>query len=172
VETLVVGGTVLCALVVLNPLLTLALIKRMRSLQESMAGLVLSRDPALPQPGEKVGRFSATTVDGAPFTEAVLQDGKTLVGFFAPGCRPCASLRAQLLASPPPMPLMAFVEGAPEEADAMALGVSLKSVARVAFLGQDDSVTRAIKQAGFPTLVIVERGVVTAAGHYLHEILP
>ncbi|NVJ07630.1 hypothetical protein HUW63_20595 [Myxococcus sp. AM001] len=171
VETLVVGGVILSVLVVGNLLLTLALVGRLRTLQELIANQVVLRDPALPQKGEQVGSFEATTLDGETFTDAVLREGKTLVGFFTTGCRPCSSLRKQLLDSPPGMPLMAF-EGDPNDPQTLELGASLKQVARVAFLTEGDSVTRAIKQAGYPTLVLVERGVVAASGHHLHEVLP
>ncbi|AEI61955.1 TlpA family protein disulfide reductase [Corallococcus macrosporus] len=172
IETLVVGGVILSVLVVGNLLLTLALVGRLRALQEMIANQVVLRDPALPQKGEPVGSFEATTLEGEAFTDAVLREGKTLVGFFTTGCRPCSSLRKQLVDSPPGMPLMAFVEGDPDDPQTLELGASLKQVARVAFLTEGDSVTRAIKQAGYPTLVLVERGVVAASGHHLHEVLP
>jgi hypothetical protein len=170
-ETLMVGGVVLAVMVVGNLLLTLALVGRLRTLQEMISNQVVLRDPALPVKGDEVGRFEAKTVQGEAFTDAVLRDGRTLVGFFASGCRPCASVRKQLLESPPGMPLMAFIEGDPGDPDTVALSDSLKHVARVALLSEGDSVTRAIKQAGYPTLVLVDRGVVAASGHYVHEVL-
>jgi hypothetical protein len=171
IETLVVGGVILAVLVVANLWLTFALIGRLRTLQEMVANQVILRDPLLPQKGEEVGRFEATTIEGEAFTDAVLREGKTLVGFFATGCRVCSSVRKQLLDSPPGMPFMAFIEGDPGDPDTVAVGESLKHVARVALLSDGDSVTRAIKQAGYPTLVLVDRGVVAASGHYLHEVL-
>ncbi|RKG89194.1 hypothetical protein D7W82_07995 [Corallococcus sp. CA049B] len=172
VEILVVGGAILAVLVVLNLLLTLALIGRLRKLQETVANQVPTRDPALPLEGDKVGRFEATTVEGDSVTDAVLADGQTLIGFFTPGCRPCSSVREKLIASPPGMPILAFIEGSPEDPDVVSLGASLKQVARVAYLNDGDSITRAVKQAGYPTLVLVDKGVVAAAGHFVHEVLP
>ncbi|MCY1018163.1 TlpA family protein disulfide reductase [Pyxidicoccus sp. MSG2] len=171
IETLVVGGVILAVLVVANLMLTLGLIGRLRTLQEMVNNQVIVRDPFLPQKGEEVGRFEATTMDGEAFTDAALREGKTLVGFFATGCRVCSSVRKQLLESPPGMPLMAFIEGDPGDPDTLAVGASLKHMARVALLSDGDSVTRAIKQAGYPTLVLVDKGVVAASGHYLHEVL-
>lgn len=172
IQVLAVGGAVLAVLVVLNLVLTFALIGRLRTLQETVANQVPARDPALPKPGDEVGRFETTTSEGEPLTDNTLREGTTLVGFFTPGCRPCANVRKLLLASPPSIPLLAFVEGSPEDPEALALGTSLSQVARVAYLTEGDPVTQAIKQAGYPTLVLVERGVVAASGHYLHEVLP
>lgn len=172
IQLLAVGGGVLAVLVAINLLLTFALIGRLRTLQETVANSVPARDPALPKPGEVVGRFETTTTEGEPLTDNALREGKTLVGFFTPGCRPCANVRQLLITSPPDIPLLAFVEGTPEDPEAQALGKSLSQVARVAFLTEGDAVTRAIKQAGYPTLVLVERGVVAASGHWLHEVLP
>ncbi|QSQ25549.1 hypothetical protein JY651_11700 [Pyxidicoccus parkwayensis] len=170
IETLVVGGVVLAVLVLGNLWLTFAIVGRVRTLQEMMNNQLILRDPLLPQKGETVGRFEATTMDGETFTDAALKEGKTLIGFFATGCRVCASVRKQLVESPPGMPLMAFIEGDPDDPDTLAVGASLKHMAKVALLSDGDSVTRAIKQAGYPTLVIVDKGVVAASGHYLHEV--
>jgi len=171
-QLLAVGGAVLAVLVVLNLLLTFALIGRLRALQEAVSQLPAARDPALPQPGDPVGPFQATTQGGESVSDSALRAGVTLVGFFTPGCRPCTTVREQLLASPPAVPMLAFVEGGPEDEASRTLAAALGQVARVAYMAEDDSVAKAFRQAGYPTLVRVEDGVVAAAGHHLHEVLP
>lgn len=170
-ELLVIGLVVLAGLMVVNFLLTFALLGRVKSLQQ-LAETSAGRDPALPKVGDPVGRFQATTADGALVTDEALRSGVVLVGFFAPGCRPCATVREQLLESPPKLPVMAFVEGDDDAAEARVLGGALSKVAQVTYTAQGDSVLKAFRQAGFPTLIRVENGTVAASGHHLHEVLP
>ncbi len=164
------GGAVLAVLGVLNLLLTFALIGRIRALQ-ALVEKGMGKDPSLPQPGDLVGRFEVTTPEGEVLSDAALRSGVNLVGFFAPNCEPCAAMRAQLLATPPTLPLVAIVEGSAEDAASRELGTALTRVARVAYANADDSVTKAFRSAGFPTLIRVENGTVAAAGHKLHDVL-
>jgi thiol-disulfide isomerase/thioredoxin len=170
-QLLALSGAVLAVLVVLNLLLTFALIGRIRVLQ-ALVEKMMGKDPSLPQPGDLVGRFEVTTPEGELLSDAALRSGVSLVGFFAPNCEPCAAMRAQLLATPPPLPLVAIVEGSADDAAASReLGTALSRVARVFYATAGDSVTRAFRSAGFPTLIRVENGMVTAAGHKLHDVL-
>jgi thiol-disulfide isomerase/thioredoxin len=169
-ELLVLGGAVLAVLVMLNLLLTFALIRRVRVLQE-MVSKGPARDPALPQPGDAVGAFQAATPEGGLLTDEALRSGVNLVGFFTTGCHPCATVRAQLLESPPKLPLMAFVEGRADDPAARELGTSLSAIARVAYITEADSVAKAFRSAGYPTLIRVENGTVAAAGHQLGDVL-
>jgi thiol-disulfide isomerase/thioredoxin len=170
-QLLVLGGAVLAVLVVLNLLLTFAIIGRVRFLQDFVEK-AMAKDPALPQPGDPVGRFEVTTPEGELLTDNALRSGVTLVGFFAPKCEPCATLRAQLLKTPPSLPLMAFVDGRADDPEARELGTALSRIARVAYAVKEDSVSRAFRSAGFPTLIRVENGTVAAAGHQLRDVLP
>ncbi|NMO15717.1 thioredoxin family protein [Pyxidicoccus fallax] len=169
-ELLVLGGAVLAVMVVLNLLLTFALVRRVRALQDRVSN-VPARDPALPQPGDAVGAFQAATPEGGLLTDEALRSGVNLVGFFTTGCHPCATLRAQLLESPPRLPLMAFVEGHEDDPAARELGAALGAIARVAFITETDSVTKAFRPAGYPTLIRVENGTVAASGHQLRDVL-
>jgi thiol-disulfide isomerase/thioredoxin len=170
-QLLVVVVGVVGALAVLNLLLTLALLRRVRVLQELVAQAP-KRNPALPRPGDAVGPFQVTTSEGERLSDEALKTGVSLVGFFTPNCLPCATARAQLLESPPTMPLVVFVEGSPGDEEASALAASLKRIARVAYTEDNDTLHRAFKPAGYPTLIRVENGTIAASGHVLADVLP
>lgn len=74
----IVGG--LC---VLNLLLLLGVIKRLRELTETVNG----GQGALAV-GQAISGFDTSTVTGEPLTDVRL-DQETLVGFFSPTCAPC-----------------------------------------------------------------------------------
>ncbi|MFD7666863.1 TlpA disulfide reductase family protein [Streptomyces sp. NPDC059788] len=81
---LVLVGTI-C---VLNLVLTLGVIARLRTHTELLSlGGEGGPLPALPVGGE-VGAFTARTVDGEPLSHEAL-DGDTVVAFFSPTCKPC-----------------------------------------------------------------------------------
>ncbi len=171
------GGTITGALagwVLLDLVLTGALLVRLRGLQRRLAQEGGLPDLTLPRVGSAVGAFEAALPAGEPVSDRALRSGTTLVGFFAAGCAPCEALRAQLLQSPPPLESLFFVHAAgPAAADARSLLASLQRLFRVAPLGED--VGRAFgmtPETGFPVLLRVEEGVIAAAGSTLEEVLP
>ncbi len=170
-QLLVVVVAVLAILVVFNLMLSFALIRRIRVLQE-VVEQTPKRDPALPKLGAAVGKFQVTTPEGESVSDESLKSGVSLVAFFTPNCLPCATAKAQLLESPPAFPFVAFVEGHPGDEEAGALAASLKRIARVVFTADDDAPHRAFKPAGYPTLIRVEHGTIAASGHVVADVLP
>jgi hypothetical protein len=152
---------------VANSLLVLALARRIRILGERVGA-----ESVGPPVGDPVGRFETTTSEGEPITNASVRSGVTLVGFFAHDCSACAAARAELVLDPPALPLLAIVEGGPDEAGPAALVAALRPVARVVYANTDRSVMRAFRPAGFPTFIRVDAGVIRAAGHHLHDVVP
>lgn len=160
---LVAAVVLLTVVMAVHLLLTFALIRRVRELQENGAtGPV--RDETLPRPGFRIGNFTAELADGRSFATSDLAEGDTLVGFFAAGCSPCKPVVADLVANPPAERFVAFVET--DDGDLGAeLMAKLAGVAEVATLEQDSAVAGAFAQEGFPTLVRVTNGVVADSGH-------
>ncbi len=153
-----------------NVLLIFGVIGRVRVLQEAVQTGIL-RDPDLPTPGDAVGAFQVTAEDGTELSEAAVQGAAALVCFFTPGCQPCADVRAQLLARPPELPLIAFVEGASDDPEVQQILASLGRLGSVATTRAGDAVTRAFKPNGFPTLFRTSHGSIAAAGHRLSQVL-
>ncbi|MFL5353356.1 TlpA family protein disulfide reductase [Archangium sp.] len=170
-QLLVVVVGAVGALTVVNFLLSMALIRRVRVLQE-LVEQTPRRDPSLPQMGAVIGSFQATTLEGEPLSNETLKPGVSLVGFFTTHCKPCAALRTQLLESPPALPFVAFVEGSVDDPEVGAMAEALKRIARVVYTQNNDALHQAFKPAGYPTLLRVENGVIAASGHTLAEVLP
>lgn len=73
---------------VLNLLLVIVLVKRVRELDQTVADLsAASPQPLLPT-GVPVDEFDTTTVDGEPLSHELLAAG-TMVAFFSPSCETC-----------------------------------------------------------------------------------
>lgn len=170
-QLLVVVVGAVGALTIVNFLLSMALIRRVRVLQE-LVQQTPQRDPTLPKLGAAIGAFQATTLEGEPLSNETLKPGVSLVGFFTTHCKPCAALRVQLLESPPTLPFVAFVEGNVDDPEVSAMAEALKRIARVVYTQNNDALHQAFKPTGYPTLIRVENGVVAASGHSLAEVLP
>jgi thiol-disulfide isomerase/thioredoxin len=158
------------AIGLLNVILTLGLVGRVRLLQEVVQEGTFP-DPDLPKPGEPVGSFAVTASDGKPLSSQDLQGDATLVGFFTSGCKPCADLRTELVRTPPGLPFIAFVVGDDDDPEADEIVQTLSRLGSVARTQPDDAVTRAFRPSGFPTLIRTERGAVAASGHRLRQVL-
>jgi thiol-disulfide isomerase/thioredoxin len=89
VPYLVASVLVLAVLVLLDLVLTLGVVRRLREHTELLADRSAGPPPAaMPPVGTTVGDFAATTTDGEPVSRDLLA-GETVVCFFAPGCGPC-----------------------------------------------------------------------------------
>ncbi|WP_404954756.1 TlpA family protein disulfide reductase [Streptomyces sp. 147326] len=78
----------LSALCLLNLLLTVGVVKRLREHTEILAPI---RQQAGIRTGDEVADFQAVTVDGRPLDRACLADD-SVVAFFAPDCQPCKAV--------------------------------------------------------------------------------
>src|SRR4051794_39387044 len=84
---------VLTGLTLLNLLLLLGIIRRLRDHTERFTQMTKSVMPevAVVAAGRPVPEFTATTRDGDTVSAGTLE-GETLVGFFSPSCKPCKAL--------------------------------------------------------------------------------
>lgn len=155
------GFALLAMLVLLNLLLTLGVIRRLRE-QASEAD---EERPPLPEVGTRVRDFTVTSLAGEPFTADHLTSGSRLVGFFSPLCKPCHRLKDELLARPPSERMFAFVVGDRTDPQAETLAVALSAITEVAMVPIGDRIHEAFDVQGFPALVRVTDGAVTAAAY-------
>jgi thiol-disulfide isomerase/thioredoxin len=160
---LVAAVVLLTVVTAVHLLLTFALIRRVRELQENGAKAP-AMDDGVPGVGMRIGDFTTELLDGRTFATADLAGGDTLVGFFAAGCGPCKPVVADLVENPPAERFVAFVDAGDGEEGA-ALIAKLEAVAEVAAMPWDSPVAGAFAHQGFPTLVRVSDGVVADAGH-------
>jgi hypothetical protein len=170
----IVGG--LCAL---DLLLTLGVVRRLRTHTTALGELKRLQDTEPPSPlpaGSSVGGFTAATRDGG-FVTAELLDRELLVGFFAPGCDGCAKLLPDFVESAPaiaggPEHVLAVVTDAGDDADGVEEYVDkLRAVARIVVEGPEGPVAGAFAVTSVPALVLVgPGGTVVASGSRLSDL--
>jgi hypothetical protein len=161
---------------VLNLLLTVGVIRRLRQHTEQLADL-----PAMGPPqdimigaGERVGEFAATTTDGEPVSRELLS-GQTLVGVLSPDCSACRERLPEFIAHAQVYPggrgqVLAVVAGEPEQVQPYR--DQLAPVARVVIEPpMDGPISTALKVQGFPTFAVLDAtGTVVDGGSDLHQL--
>ncbi|WP_214409281.1 peroxiredoxin family protein [Sphaerisporangium fuscum] len=162
---LVTAVILLGVLCVLNLLLTMGILRRMRA-EAGQAGRH-SQSLFTLGPGSPLGEFSADTTDGETVTDGTLTG---LVGFFSAGCEACHDL------------LPRFVEGARERGRENVLAVvggddeetvrALTPVARVVVAELDGGpVARAFQNVWTPALYFIgDDHKVAATGARMEEL--
>ncbi len=88
VNALFVAVVLLTLLTLFNLVLVLGLVRRLRSHEERLTGLAEPPAVTSVKPGQQVGDFTVSTVDGEVVKRGSLR-GPTLVGFFSPNCSAC-----------------------------------------------------------------------------------
>jgi thiol-disulfide isomerase/thioredoxin len=171
----VVAGLVLVGLLgLVNLLFAVGVVRRLREHTKILDRLGDGSGQLILGPGETVGEFAATTVDGEPASVGT-GDGPTLVGFFALGCQPCATKLPSFVEYAGEHPggrdrVLAVVLG-PEEEAAASYVTDLSGVARVVRGVEGDPLPTAFSVRGYPAFALVGTGgVVLASGTELTEL--
>ncbi|MBG0823496.1 hypothetical protein HS048_22455 [Planomonospora sp. ID91781] len=168
------------ALSVLNLLLTVAVIRRLRG----YGGL--SAVPAGPgaenvfqvmrAAGEQVGAFRARTTWGGPVGQEFLADGTVLFGAFAQGCRACEERLPEFLELAKVYPgsgagVLVLLVGA--ERDLEAKRAALEPVATVVIEEMPGGpVGRAFGVTGYPAMALVDSGgLVRVSGTTVRDVM-
>jgi len=162
---LVAAVVVLALLVVIDLLLTLAILRRLRSHSERLARFeALDSLPEPAPPGEIIGAFTATTIAGATISDTDLRDHATTIGFFSPSCGPCAEQLPSFENRARTHRSFAFVidEGEPSQ----DLADRLAEVATVAVVASDSPATQAFSVIGYPVIFEVDTGARVVASAY------
>jgi hypothetical protein len=174
---LVAAVTLVGAICLLDLLLTIGVIRRLRQHADllskvSALGLELPEGPPLAI-GTRPADFTATTTAGEPVTPASLGP-QTVLGFFMSQCQPCSELLPQFvryaaeLPSTYPRPL-AVVVG--DDAQAAEYAERLSEVARVVAEPPFGPVSTAFSVRGFPAVATLdEQGAVAAAASRLLDL--
>ncbi|ETA71076.1 TlpA family protein disulfide reductase [Actinospica robiniae] len=156
-----------CAVSVLNLVLVLGVIRRLREHADRISRL--SPEPPNPMLAvtERTDPFDAVTVEGDHVSRAALS-GLTLVGVFSPSCPACEERLPRFLDFARSFPggrdqTIAIVVGEPDEAaDQVAV---LSPIARVVVEDMEGSITKALKVRGFPAFGILDdSGTMVSAG--------
>ncbi|MEV6586998.1 hypothetical protein [Streptomyces acidicola] len=154
----VTGAGLLC---LLNLVLALGVIRRLREHSEQLAHLngTGAPDHAILPAGAMVGSFTAEAASGIPLTDADLADG-TLVAFFSPTCKPCGEKVPGFVAALADRPeekdrFLAVVVGDAETSAPML--ASLASVAPAVREEEDGPVGTAFAVRAYPASARVSR---------------
>lgn len=155
----------------LNLLLIFGVIRRLRDHTERWSQLSHGPGEPILRAGSRIGKFTAIATDGDSISSDVLV-GRTLVGFFSPGCGPCDSLLPRFVEYALSMPggrrqvlavIAGDVEGAAEKIDA------LRPYARVVVEAHDGAVMTAFGVHAYPVVCIVEDGTVAISAGDLKD---
>ncbi|MGA3526974.1 TlpA family protein disulfide reductase [Melissospora conviva] len=158
----------------LNLILAFGLIKRLREHTARLAVLEAGHSSQIMLgAGESVQPFQAVAEDGAAVTRDGLT-GRTLVGFFSPGCEPCRERMPHFIRYAAEHPggrdrVIAVV--ASEPAAAAEYVAALTPVARVVVESDGGPLGVAFGVQGFPAFGLVdESGVVVASGSMMDDL--
>ncbi|WP_188189793.1 TlpA family protein disulfide reductase [Nonomuraea sp. SYSU D8015] len=170
------------AICVLDLILTLGVIRRLREHTTHLetllrAGTGALAAPGLPAVGGTVGEFAARTLDGEEVSRRSLS-GETLVAFFSPGCKPCLEKLPGFLEHARRRIggrrlILAIVAGG--DAAAAEMTETLRQVARVIVEdGYDGPVAQAFGVSEYPAFCLVDSDgtIVAAEGDVVRLALP
>ena len=172
---LVAAVAILGVVSLLNLLLVLAVLRRLRADVEDTGSAHVVTARGLLR-GSRPGAFLVRTLDDGPLTQADLAGGgPTLIGFFSPGCGPCAEALPSFAARAANWP------GGPERvlaviADETEVGAEfaapLTGLARVVVDGLDGPVATAFGVGAFPNFGILDGTAMVSAESNKVEALP
>jgi hypothetical protein len=167
IALVVLVGTV----AVLNLLLTVGVIRRLRQHTEKLATLEALRGPVpsvMIGEGERMADFAATTTDGEPISRDLLS-GQTLVGVLSPSCSACQERLPEFVAKAKSFPggrsqVLAVLAGERDEVEEYR--ERLAPVARVVIEPLlEGTVAAALKVQGYPAFAVLDAtGTVLADG--------
>lgn len=149
-------------LCLVNLVLTLAVIRRLRAHTTRLAELGPARPPSV-LPGTAIGEFSATALDGGSVSRAFFS-GTSVVAVFSTECASCHERLPEFtayLADARPERVLAVVAGDPGEAGQFT---DVLGTATVVVEPMGGPVSRALQVSQFPSFLLVDGdGVVVAA---------
>ncbi|MGV9249092.1 hypothetical protein [Streptomyces sp. NPDC003710] len=162
------------ALCLFDLLLTVGLVRRLRTQRVSHASADESSSEGMLPVGGVVGSFETRTVDGRPLLSRDLGSG-TVVVFLSPGCPPCHEelprVAAALTAVPPDGAVAVVVGGAGGDPDTEQMVKELAPVARVVHESDTGPMSEAFGVRAFPVMcrarAIGDELVVEAVGEHV-----
>jgi hypothetical protein len=158
------------ALALLDLFLSLAIIRRLRTMESGQAWRPEADD--LTPLGTVLGPLTISTVDGASVTDAELRGGPTFVALLRVGCGPCGEFVDQVASGAVTVPARSLIVVVRDGGDEGTYADRLDGWGRVAVTDIDSAQLGAFGEVGaFPTFLRFENGVVTAADYRAGQVL-
>ena len=163
-SVLIGANLVLGTLTVLNLVLTVGVVQRLRVHTETLTQMG-GEMPTL-RPGEPIGPFDAVSVKDEAISDLMI-DAESIIGFFSPGCGPCKERLPDF------REFTYEMSSVQQHSIAVVVGSEDESADLVAAIGEDSivvleddggSLTSACQVKAFPTFLVVDRdaeGVLT-----------
>lgn len=160
------------ALCLLNLVLTLGVVRRLRDHSKRLSALSMPPEVALARPGDHVTPFTASTVDGSVVSNTDLEE-PTLVAFFSPDCPSCEQQLA---------PFADYARAFPGGPDRTLIVVTSETGGaryhreltglgrRVAEAELTGPVQKAFKISGYPAFAVVVDGEVMQSAHGVADL--
>jgi hypothetical protein len=162
---LLVAVILLTALTLFNLVVVLGVVRRVRSYEERLGG-VAEAAPVLSTPvGERVGEFTASTVDDRKVSRDALS-GTTLFGFFSPDCSACHERLGDFRATAARYPGDAYAVVVRDGGDLDTVLTGLGGTPAVVE-EPGGPMAEAFGVRGFPAFVMVREGGVVESTGYL-----
>lgn len=165
------------AVAVLNLLLTVGVIRRLRQHSERLSTMSAIDGPLgelVLDAGERVGEFAGSTTDGEPVSRELLS-GQTLVGVFSPDCGACNEQLPKFVARAARFTggrgqVLAVLTGDAERVEPYRQ--QLAPVARVVIEApMEGPIASALKVRGWPAYAVLDgAGMVVASGPSLDQL--
>jgi hypothetical protein len=179
VGVLIPAVALLGIMCIVNFVLAMGIIKRLREHAEAISSRGTVPSPAL-EPGAHVGDFATTSVGGLSVTSELITAEST-IAFFSPGCGPCKEKLPSFIDYAKRMNglqqyVIAVIVG--EESEAVAFGSTLRTAATVVVEEPEGgSLATACQVKAFPTILVADRDssghlVVKASGVDLDQMQP
>ncbi|WP_117210543.1 hypothetical protein [Allorhizocola rhizosphaerae] len=168
VPALTAAVVILAIAVIVNMLLTFAMIRRLRA---SELAAKQDAEAFRPSVGSPVGEFSATATDGSAWDSRALGIGTHTVAFLLPNCGGCTSLVNRLTpAHQPDRSIVVVVSGSADDPATVAVVQAIPGDLKVVIAQLGGDVGQAFKVATFPTIVQVVEGRIAAVGETFDEL--
>jgi thiol-disulfide isomerase/thioredoxin len=170
---LAVAVAIVGLLCLLNLVLTLGVVRRLRDHSQRLTALSMpSSEIALARQGDQVAPFTATTVDGSVVSHTDLEE-PTLVAFFSPDCPSCEQQLA---------PFAEYARAFPGGPERTLIVVTSESGGaryhreldglgrRVAEAELTGAVQQAFNTRGYPAFAVVVDGTVMQSAHGVGDL--
>jgi peroxiredoxin len=163
---IVAAIVVLAILLLLNLLITFAILRRLRNHEERLGAGSAHTGERGALIGSRLPEFTATSTSGERVDSAEIVGPDRLVGFFSASCKACLEQATHFANHPDPGRVALVVMDSADDATQAAIVAALDGAPTVITDSVSGTVATALGVTGFPQLLVLDAGgTVVAARH-------